>query len=125
MGVSVVVSTHILKDVEACYESVVILGQGRLLVYDELENLCRTVDNAYRVRIDGDSARFASELTARGFAAEIRDDGQVEVRGDDDVPTSVFEVARDGGHAVRHLASSRNSLEEIFLRAVRGDHADL
>ena len=124
-GVSVVVSTHILKDVEASCESVVILGHGKVLVYDELETLCRSVDNAYHVRIDGDRQDFATALERRGFEAELPGEDELTIRGHGDVSAAVFELARERGQAVRQVTPSRNSLEDIFLKAVRGEHADL
>ncbi len=64
--VSVVVSTHILKDVEACCDAVLMVGRGKLLVYDTLENLRRTANEICRVRFEGDRNAFLAALASDG-----------------------------------------------------------
>jgi len=115
-GVSVVVSTHILHDVEACCDSVLILGRGRLLVYDTLENLRTSTNGSYRVRFTGSGDAFAKALAGLGCPSRGSGDGEFEVLGA--APEAVFRAARESGAVIRQLASSRTSLEEIFLKAV-------
>ena len=122
-GISVVVSTHILHDVESSCESVLILGKGRLIVYDEIENLRRSVDNSYTVRFGiadrtdrGDHLMRA--LEDRGLSVEVVEAGEIRVTGAPRVPDLVFEAASEVGVSVRQVAASLNSLEDIYLKAV-------
>ena len=115
-GVSVVISTHILQDVEACCDTVVILGKGRCLVCDSLASLKASVDASARLRYEGAALRKA--LEGRGF--EVTELGPDELKISGGEPRAVFEAARDVGAVVRQLAPSRTSLEDIFLRAIQG-----
>jgi ABC-2 type transport system ATP-binding protein len=120
-GVSVIVSTHILQDVEACCDSVLILGQGRLLVYDDLKNLRSAVEPSLTVRVTGDAAAFAKSLGALGFPAEPLDDERVRAPGDAGAISAVlFQAAQQSKAVVRQIEPGRTSLEDIFLKAVGG-----
>jgi len=118
-NVTVVVSTHILQDVEACCDSVLILGRGKLLVYDDLRNLRTAVEPSLTVRLTGNAAAFAKSLGELGFPAEALDDECVRAAGDSEGISSVlFEAAKRTGAVVRQIEPGRTSLEDIFLKAV-------
>ena len=119
MGVSVVISTHILTDVEACCDAALILGRGRLLVYDTLSELRRSVDTSCRVRVAGNVQSLCETLSTRGLEAEITSPEELQVSGDGDLGTAIFEASRDSGVVLREISPSRNSLEDSFLAAVR------
>ena len=120
-GVSVIVSTHILRDVEACCDSVLILGRGKLLVYDDLRNLGRALEPSLTIHVDGDAPAFAKALGGFGFAAEPLDDERVRAPGDADaISGAVFQAAERSKSVVRQIEPGKTSLEEIFLKAVTG-----
>ncbi len=120
-GVSVVLSTHILGDVEDICDSVVILGHGRLLVHDTIEHLRRPADASVLVGLERPEASFGESLDRRGarwepiHADELRLFGQPEAAA-----ALALEVARETGVMLRRVESGRNTLEEIFLEAVKG-----
>jgi len=123
-GVSVVLSTHILHDVEECCDAVLILSRGKLMVYDELERLQRAVDDSYEVRFSGDRDRFQEALLARGLEVQALEAGSLRLAGGSgDLAAAAFQAACETGVALRQLSPSRNSLEEIFLEAIKtGPH---
>lgn len=118
-GVSVVVSTHILTDVEACCDAALILGRGRLLVYDTLTELRRSVDTSCRVRVAGAVETLVAALAARGCQVETTGPEELRVAGEGELGVAVFAASRECGVAVREVIPSRNSLEDTFLEAVR------
>ena len=119
-GVSVVVSTHILGDVEACCDAAMILGRGRLLVHDTIDALRRSVDGTSRVRVAGDVRSLASALEARGVTIDsLVGPEELRIVGGDQVGTDVLAASLSCGVTVREISPSRNSLEEAYLEAVR------
>ncbi len=118
-GVSVVLSTHILTDVEACCDAVLILGRGRLLVHDTVDALRRSIDASCRVRFAGPADRLASALAARGCEVVPAAADELRVVCGGDLGGIVFAAAQDSGVVVREISPSRNSLEDAFLEAVR------
>lgn len=123
LGVSVVVSTHILTDVEVCCDAAMILGRGRLLVYDTLEELKKSVDSTCMVRVDGEIGPLRSALRQAGFQSEATSLDEIRVLGDGEVGAAVFAASRSCGVVVREILPARNSLEDIYLQAVRSTEA--
>ncbi len=118
-GVSVVISTHILHDVEECCDSVLIVGSGKLLRYEKLEVLKQRTDNTTTVRVGSGADQLAGALQAKGMQTELDRRGVVSVTGNGDVPTTVLATIRECGLALRELTPAQNSLQDIFLQALR------
>jgi ABC-2 type transport system ATP-binding protein len=125
-GKSVILSTHILPDVQAVCQTVAILAKGRVRVVDSLERLCRPADPTYQVRVLGSAAEFAGHLSRAGYGVQVESDGRLTLLAVDGALSRVWQYAREAGVGIRSLIPAKNSLEQIFLDAVREDpHADL
>lgn len=127
---TVVLSTHILNEVEMTCTRVLVLHRGRILASDRTEELGR------RLSLDG---RVVAEIAAT--ATELRDafrdlpeiesvdveplDGDFNrvslvPRNGSDLRALVFDEVRDRGWVLRELTRSRHSLEDIFIHLTRG-----
>src|SRR5438128_4469560 len=73
-GMSLIFSSHLLPDVEAVCDYVVVLGSGKLLTEGKIHDLKQVHNRCFEVRLKTDSAPFANRLLQLGCAAEIRDD---------------------------------------------------
>jgi ABC-2 type transport system ATP-binding protein len=124
-GVSVVLSTHILRDVEQVCDEVVILGGGKLLVQDTVENLRRPADESVVLTLETEVPAFSALLAERGVRFERGSAGVLRVYGDAErAAAHALDAARLSGVVVRRLERGRNSLEDIFLTAVGADGAN-
>src|SRR5206468_12026007 len=65
-GVSLLFSSHLLPDVEAVCEHVVVLGAGRLLAEGKIRDLKQVHDRYVEVRLKGGADLFARRLQALG-----------------------------------------------------------
>jgi ABC-2 type transport system ATP-binding protein len=120
--ISVVVSTHILPDVECACTAVVILGRGKVLMHDRLETLRRPVDASYLLRVHGEVETLARALQKAGCTCETAAVDALRVTGNGmDVADVVLREAKGLAVEVREIHPARNSLEAIFVRAVSGD----
>ncbi len=118
-GTSVILSTHILHDVEQICDSVVIVGHGKLLVQDTIANLRRPADETVKVGLEQPDPAFGAALTEAGLRWEEPQPGEIRVFGDSDtIAAAAMDAARKTGALLRRIESGRNSLEEIFLKAV-------
>src|SRR5215468_11266031 len=63
-GMSLVFSSHLLPDVEAVCDHVVVLGGGQLLAEGQIQELKKLHDCCYELRIKGDAERFADQIRA-------------------------------------------------------------
>ncbi|MGE0433400.1 MAG: ABC transporter ATP-binding protein [Planctomycetota bacterium] len=121
-GISIVVSTHILSDIEAACGSVMILGRGKLLLHDQLANLQRT-QGRYKVRFaegaNENAGAFANSLDAAGLkVGRLQHDTLMLHDCGEHAPAELFRLAAERGVSIRSLESSKNTLEQIFLQAV-------
>jgi ABC-2 type transport system ATP-binding protein len=111
-------SSHLLPDVEAVCDYVIVLGAGKLLAEGQIQELKRLHEQTFDVRLKGDMGPFSEQLTARGCATEFHDD-ELRVR----IPAGqsqqlLWEVAASKNEQIRYLRPQRSTLEEVFLNAV-------
>jgi ABC-2 type transport system ATP-binding protein len=119
-GKAVLICTHILPDVQAVSDSVVILVRGSVQVAERLDVLSRPAEPGVHVRLLGDEDNFCRALTAHGLKVEPAQQGALKISGpQEQVEDVVWNAARQSGVGLKSLTPSRNSLEEIFLNAVR------
>jgi len=119
-GKSVLLSTHLLADVEAVCERVVILAGGRSRGMGTVAELCSRRMNRVRLRVQGDTIRFRTSLESRGatvLGETNAGDWRVAVP-DGWANLSFFELAETHGVSIRALMHDDETLEELFLRMV-------
>jgi len=118
-------SSHLLPDVEQVCAHVVMLRNGRVVRQGPITDLTSGEAGAFAVRARGDIARFAAELTALGAEAREGAPGEgaeILVRTGD--PAAIFRAAQAAGAQVRGLRAVRRTLENVFLDALETPRAD-
>lgn len=125
-GKSVLLCTHILPDVQAVSDAVVILADGQVRISDRLEALSLPESPSIHVRTVGDCDALRVALEEQGMATEISEHGQLTIACEGEAAlTRVWEAAKATDTLIRSIKPARNSMEAIFLNAVRGaEHAD-
>ena len=120
-GKSVVLSTHILPDVQQVCEHVVILAKGKIKLNDRLEALNQTKSPTVTVRFEGDRSKFISQLQrARLRTNDLENTNALEIEGEiNDLTDQVWKAAGIAGVAIHSLVPARNSLENIFMETVQ------
>jgi ABC-2 type transport system ATP-binding protein len=117
-GMNLLFSSHLLPDVEAVCEYVMVLGRGRLLAQGLIQELKQVHRQAYEVRVKANPEPFLRRLASAGCAIEPRDDMfRVEVPAGQD-QALLWRTAAELGQQIRHLRPWRSTLEEVFLTAV-------
>jgi ABC-2 type transport system ATP-binding protein len=118
-GVTVLISSHILAEVQQVCDSVSIIGDGRLLStgrVDELVGREGAVGARVSVRDPETAARHLSEA---GF--QVRPDGRYLYVDQVTDPAEVTRILAEQGLFVRELVPDRPDLEDVFLQ-LTGDH---
>jgi ABC-2 type transport system ATP-binding protein len=123
-GVALILSSHLLPDVERTCDSVVVLEGGRVVAQGAIEALRPAGDQLFELRVKGEgTAGFLERLRLAGCGCAT--DGE----GDPGAPMRVlipagrsvrdiFGAAAAAGVQVRHLRPSTPTLDEVFARAV-------
>ena len=118
---SVILSSHLLPDVEAVCEHAILLSEGQVLFSGAIAEMQNNSEPKFEVRAKHQQARLA-ELLARAGCQVEQHHGQpllVQLAADQDQDL-IFKVALEAGIQVRHLAPLRQSLEAAFLRILHG-----
>jgi ABC-2 type transport system ATP-binding protein len=114
-GISVLVATHLLDDVQRVCDHVVMIDGGRLLHAGATQDLLHRTGRV-RVEVDDRASELVSALSSRGITSELVDETTVEVASDD---TASLDAVRDAvddlGLALHALTSRRTSLDELFV----------
>ncbi len=117
-GASVILSTHILPDVEKTCDQVVVMSQGEVLFAGELAELLRTDHSVYEVRVKGDPDVVRRALEMERCVVQ-RDGAALRVRLPEGVGTdAILRAAREAKQPVRHMAPFKMTLERAFLETL-------
>jgi ABC-2 type transport system ATP-binding protein len=119
-GMSLLFSSHLLPDVEAVCDHVIVLGRGSLLAQGQIQELKQVHARAYEVRVKGDPVPFLERLRQTGTQAEANGDGLHVQLTDEQTPALLWQVAADLGEQIRYLRPQQSSLEDVFLQALEG-----
>jgi ABC-2 type transport system ATP-binding protein len=121
-GIQVLLSSHILADIESICGSVVILNKGRVAAEGRMADLRAIAYSLYEVRIKGDGETFRKDLESRGCKVDETEDRLIKVympEGADRM--DIFRAAARTGVQLRYFVKSRTSLEDLFAGVVGVD----
>jgi ABC-2 type transport system ATP-binding protein len=120
--ISVLISSHILTDIEYTCSYVVILNQGKVAAQGDIEALKEIRFSLYEIKTKGESAPFLRALRDRGCKVEETEDQVLKVYLPADMPRrEIFEAAVRENVQIRMFLKSRTSLEDLFARTVGVD----
>jgi ABC-2 type transport system ATP-binding protein len=120
--VQVLISSHILTDIELTCTAVIILNKGRIAAQGDLAALRQVDFSLYELRVKGESGPFLRALAEAKCRVEETEDQLLKVylpAGFD--RRELFRVADRLGVQVRHFVRSQTSLEDLFARTVGVD----
>lgn len=126
---TILLSTHILPEVEAICGRVIIIDHGRIVAMDTPENLIREIRGGSRlvveVRGPGEEIRKAVAGIAGVRKVERRGNGvstlAVDVREEADVREEVARVITGRGWGLREMRKEKVTLEDIFVHITMHD----
>jgi len=119
-GVSLILSSHLLPDVEYTCDYVVVMDKGQVATQGPIAELKGPTGRVYELRVKGDLRGFLDVLTGAGMDVHSTDEDVMRVfvpaaSGDH---TAIFKLAAQFGVQVRHLRPSVPTLEDVFAKAV-------
>jgi ABC-2 type transport system ATP-binding protein len=132
MGKTILVSSHILPELEELCTSVAIIDRGQVLAHGRVAEIERRlrVGAVLRARVLGEhdaieDARAWFEGQPDVVTADVLDDGTVEIgfHGDDDGTARLLAHAVEAGLRVMSFSRAASDLEELFLQVTARDEA--
>ncbi len=122
---TVVISTHILSEVEMLCDRVIIVSKGKIVADSPTEELRSRYGAKAQLKVQlggGSYDAFAAAVAALpGIAGCVKDEGEagldaatISVETDADVRPAVFNLVKERGWTLYELSLRRNSLEDVF-----------
>src|SRR5437667_948932 len=115
----IVVSSHLLRDVEECCEEILILKDGRLVVYCNLEEERKANKKFLMLETRGDLKSFVEGIGSMGCECAMTSDHRLKIILQDGTEIrDLYKLAVRSQVQIRRLTYKRDSLEDIFLKAM-------
>lgn len=112
----VLLSTHILQEVDAICDRVLIINQGEIVLDEKLKNLRKNKRKIIQVSFDYRVETVA--LLKIEDVKHVRNIGgfsyEIEIKGNKDKRSAIFDFAKENGLKILSLNQKNESLEELF-----------
>lgn len=118
-GMSVLLCSHLLRDVEEVCDEVVILKDGGIVHHADLEEERRSDRRFVELEVSGPDGDLAAALAQHGAEGVSEGDGRwrIVLPSGMDVDL-IWRLATQAGLLIHRMTHRRDSLEQIFLQAV-------
>jgi len=122
-GITVVLSSHLLHDVDRICEQIIIIARGRVLVHDTLENLKARRRGAAEVVVAGRHDELQAACARQKWPCELLPNGHLKIEHKAESLNPLLDLL----HAMKlpplEIIPSPNALEETFVQALEISHA--
>ncbi|SFD68846.1 ABC-2 type transport system ATP-binding protein [Lentibacillus persicus] len=119
-GITVLISSHLLSEIDQMATSVGIISEGKLIFQDTIERLRDHAREHITLRV-GDSMAASEALLVRGVHAESRDGLVFLQEGSDTHVAQAVRMLVQDGYNVYRIEEAKRSLEDIFLDMTKGN----
>jgi len=123
--IHLILSSHLLPDVEYVCEDVVVLSGGEIVKQGKISDLKQADKRIFELKIKGGMDTFARALEKWGLKWTLVRGGWIKIFVPLDFPTrNFFEIAQKLKIQIRNMNSAAQTLEDVFLEAVGEKNAD-
>jgi ABC-2 type transport system ATP-binding protein len=120
----VLISSHLLRDVEECCEEILILKDGRIATYCNLEEERKANRKFLEMETRGDQHAFVEAIGRMGCEYAITNERRLKLVLQNGVEIrDLYKLAAEQQVQIRRLNFKRDSLEDIFLKAMEQDNS--
>lgn len=123
---TILLSTHIMQEVEAMCDHVIILNKGNIVVDEPLQQLRESHSELrHRVRFKSDVDRNLLQQIPGVLGVKKLKEGeyQLKLRDFDDIEEKLFRLAVDSGNVLLEQSRERKSLEALFQELTKEQHS--
>lgn len=115
----ILLSSHLLRDVEECCEEILVLKDGRIVANCNLEEERRANKRFLEMETRGDDGAFAQAIGSLGCEYAVTGDHRIKLVLQQGIEvTDLYRLAAERNVQIRRLNYKRDSLEDIFLKAM-------
>ncbi len=124
MGKTVLLTSHVLSDVEILSERVAILRQGKVVAYGAINDLLRPEVRRVEIELTDVSGELLAQLERQATHVRVLDKQVTLVSEGDDNTPALIKHAIEGGARVLAVTPHRETLEDLFVRKAVTESAD-
>ena len=118
-GISVVLSSHLLNDVQRICDQIIIVALGKVLIHDTIANLSAQCKGSAEVVVANDQQKLVSLFKAEGWPSENLPNGHLKVEhGGLDI-NPILEIMHRAGITPIEVLPSPNALEEYIYPSLK------
>jgi ABC-2 type transport system ATP-binding protein len=118
-GLHIIVCSHLLRDVEETCEEVIILKAGRVVHHANLEEERRSNRKFLELETHGEDGDFAQAVASMGLEHAVAGKHRLKIVLSDGIGVrDLYQLAAERNVQIRRLNYKRDSLEDIFLKAM-------
>jgi ABC-2 type transport system ATP-binding protein len=122
----IVLSSHLLLDVEECCDEILILREGKIAVYCNLEEERKSNRKFLILETRGDQTKFVEAIAALGCEYALTGDHRLKIVLQEGIDVrDLYRLAAREKVQIRRLSYKRDSLEDIFLKAMEDGDGSL
>jgi ABC-2 type transport system ATP-binding protein len=118
-SVHLLISSHLLRDIDETCDEVLILKHGRIAELCNIEEERRSNRSFFELETVGATERFSTSVRALGCECASFPGGRIKLVMPDHIAArDLYVIAAEQGVQIRRMNQRRDSLEDIFLRAM-------
>jgi len=121
-SIHLLISSHLLRDIDQTCDEVLILKDGRIAALCNIEEERRSHRNFIELVAVGPTKDFCERLRGLGCESASFADGRIKLVMPGGIgPQDLYVAANQTGMQIRRIHRRRDSLEDIFMRAMEAD----
>jgi ABC-2 type transport system ATP-binding protein len=118
-SIRLLISSHLLRDIDETCDEVLILKNGRIAALSNIEQERRSNRNFLELETTGSTEQFTARVRELGCECASFPDGRLKLVMPDNISVrDLYVMAAAHGVQIRRMNLRRDSLEDIFLRAM-------
>lgn len=118
LGVSVMMSSHLLHDIERICDRVIIIADGRVIEHDSMEALKNRHLRIVELAPSSEAERFINVLKGAGLPVERLSNGRLRVETPSESAEPILNLMRLHGLPPAEIVANPNALHELFLKSL-------
>ena len=121
-SIRLLISSHLLRDIDETCDEVLILKNGRIAALSNIEQERNSHRNFIELETVGATEQFTASIRALGCECAAYPGGRIKLVMPDNIAArDLYVIASELGVQIRRMNQRRDSLEDIFLRAMDGE----
>jgi ABC-2 type transport system ATP-binding protein len=121
-SIRMLISSHLLRDIDETCDEVLILKDGRIAALCNIEEERRSNRSFMELETVGATERFSVSIRGLGCECACFPGGRIKLVIPDHIEArDLYSIASAQGVQIRRMNQRRDSLEDIFLRAMEND----